>query len=77
MACHLQHQHSPARQFNMKKQYLGLSIPPADPAFGLKADFDADTHPSKVSLIAGPIQMLVIYILKSMPSRGLLISIKS
>lgn len=37
----------------MAKQYLDLPVPPADPAFGLMADFDADTHPDKVSLIAG------------------------
>ncbi|KAJ5086501.1 hypothetical protein NUU61_007808 [Penicillium alfredii] len=37
----------------MGKQYLGLPIIPADTAFGLMADFDADTHPNKVSLIAG------------------------
>ncbi|KAJ5771817.1 hypothetical protein N7520_002346 [Penicillium odoratum] len=37
----------------MEHQYLDISIAPADTAFGLMADFDADTHPSKVSLIAG------------------------
>lgn len=37
----------------MGNQYLDLSIAPADTAFGLMADFDADPHPSKVSLIAG------------------------
>jgi aspartate/tyrosine/aromatic aminotransferase len=37
----------------MAKQYLDLPIAPADTAFGLMTDFDADTHPSKVSLIAG------------------------
>ncbi|KAL4908061.1 hypothetical protein BDW74DRAFT_148527 [Aspergillus multicolor] len=37
----------------MGKQYLDLPIPPADPAFSLMADFEADSHPDKVSLIAG------------------------
>lgn len=37
----------------MAKQYLDLPIAPADIAFGLMADFEADTHPNKVSLIAG------------------------
>ncbi|KAJ6113450.1 hypothetical protein N7523_006767 [Penicillium sp. IBT 18751x] len=37
----------------MGNQYLDLSIAPADTAFGLMADFEADPHPSKVSLIAG------------------------
>ncbi|CEL01821.1 hypothetical protein ASPCAL01399 [Aspergillus calidoustus] len=37
----------------MQNQYLDLSIPPADPAFTLMADFEADHHPRKVSLIAG------------------------
>ncbi len=37
----------------MEKQYLNLQIPPADVAFGLMADFEADPHPNKVSLVAG------------------------
>lgn len=37
----------------MGKEYLDLPVPPADTAFGLMADFDADAHPNKVSLIAG------------------------
>jgi aspartate/tyrosine/aromatic aminotransferase len=37
----------------MTKQYLDLPVAPADLAFGLMAEFDADPHPSKVSLIAG------------------------
>ncbi|KAL4739554.1 pyridoxal phosphate-dependent transferase [Aspergillus similis] len=37
----------------MATQYLNLHIPPADPAFSLMADFEADPHPSKVSLVAG------------------------
>lgn len=37
----------------MENQYLDLSVVPVDAAFGLMADFDADPHPSKVSLIAG------------------------
>ncbi|KAL6230163.1 hypothetical protein BDW75DRAFT_248913 [Aspergillus navahoensis] len=37
----------------MGNQYLGLSVPPTDPAFTLMAEFEADPHPSKVSLIAG------------------------
>ncbi|KAH7396324.1 aspartate transaminase [Pyrenochaeta sp. MPI-SDFR-AT-0127] len=37
----------------MSKQYLNLPIAAADPAFGLMADFHADLHPSKVSLLAG------------------------
>jgi aspartate aminotransferase len=37
----------------MVNQYLNLPIAPADAAFGLMADFDADPHPNKVSLIAG------------------------
>lgn len=37
----------------MAKQYLDLQIAPADIAFGLMADFEADPHPKKVSLIAG------------------------
>ncbi|KAJ5812996.1 hypothetical protein N7447_010019 [Penicillium robsamsonii] len=35
------------------EQYLDLPIAPADIAFGLMADFETDTHPRKVSLIAG------------------------
>lgn len=37
----------------MEKQYLDLAVAPADTAFGLMADFEADSHPNKVSLIAG------------------------
>ena len=37
----------------MVNQYLNLPIAPADSAFGLMADFDADSHLNKVSLIAG------------------------
>lgn len=37
----------------MGKEYLDLPVAPADTAFGLMAEFDADDHPSKVSLIAG------------------------
>ncbi|KAJ5633233.1 hypothetical protein N7490_009572 [Penicillium lividum] len=37
----------------MENQYLDIAIAPADTAFGLMADFDADPHPNKVSLIAG------------------------
>ncbi|GAQ43598.1 hypothetical protein AtubIFM55763_010584 [Aspergillus tubingensis] len=37
----------------MTEQYLGLPIAPADTAFGLMAEYDADQHPNKVSLIAG------------------------
>ncbi|GKZ31273.1 hypothetical protein AbraIFM66950_011632 [Aspergillus brasiliensis] len=37
----------------MSEQYLGLPIAPADTAFGLMAEYDADQHPNKVSLIAG------------------------
>ncbi|KAI9168083.1 Aspartate aminotransferase cytoplasmic [Paramyrothecium foliicola] len=37
----------------MTDQYLGLPIAPADTAFGLMAEYDADPHPKKVSLIAG------------------------
>ncbi|KAJ5172208.1 hypothetical protein N7492_004801 [Penicillium capsulatum] len=37
----------------MGNQFLDISVPPQDAAFGLMADFDADPHPSKVSLIAG------------------------
>lgn len=37
----------------MVNQYLNLPIAPADAAFGLMADFDADPHLNKVSLIAG------------------------
>ncbi|OJJ08180.1 hypothetical protein ASPVEDRAFT_143688 [Aspergillus versicolor CBS 583.65] len=37
----------------MRNQYLNLQIPPPDTAFGLMADFDADPHPNKVSLVAG------------------------
>lgn len=37
----------------MAKQYLDLQIAPADIAFGLMAEFEADPHPRKVSLIAG------------------------
>lgn len=37
----------------MSEQYLGLSIASTDTAFGLMAEYDADTHPDKVSLIAG------------------------
>ena len=37
----------------MANQYLDLSIKLSDAAFGLMADFDADSHPNKVSLIAG------------------------
>jgi len=37
----------------MSKEYLDLSVVPADAAFGIMADFDADPHPDKVSLIAG------------------------
>ena len=37
----------------MENQYLNLSVVPVDAAFGLMADFDADPHPNKVSLIAG------------------------
>jgi len=37
----------------MCDQYLGLSVAPADTAFGLMADYDADLHPNKVCLVAG------------------------
>jgi aspartate aminotransferase len=37
----------------MAKQYLDLPVAPADIAFGLMAEFEADSHPKKVSLIAG------------------------
>lgn len=37
----------------MSGQYLNLSVVPADAAFGLMADYDADPFPNKVSLIAG------------------------
>ncbi|PYI35785.1 aspartate aminotransferase, cytoplasmic [Aspergillus indologenus CBS 114.80] len=37
----------------MERQYLDLPIAPPDIAFGLMAKYDADTHPNKVSLIAG------------------------
>lgn len=37
----------------MAKQYLDLQVSPADITFGLMADFDADSHAKKVSLIAG------------------------
>jgi aspartate aminotransferase len=37
----------------METHLLDLSIPAEDAAFGLMADFDADPHPNKVSLIAG------------------------
>lgn len=37
----------------MEKQYLDLPIAQADIAFGLMADFEIDSHPEKVSLIAG------------------------
>lgn len=33
--------------------YLDLPVGPADIAFGLMADFENDSHPKKVSLIAG------------------------
>lgn len=35
------------------EQYLSLPIAPPDVAFNLMADYDADSHPNKVSLIAG------------------------
>ena len=41
------------KTLGMCKQYLDLSVAPADAAFGLMADYDADPHPSKVSMIAG------------------------
>ena len=37
----------------MSTQYLDVPVLPADAAFGLIADFDADQDPKKVSLIAG------------------------
>lgn len=37
----------------MTRQYLDIPVAPADLAFGLMADFDADSHLRKVSLIAG------------------------
>jgi aspartate aminotransferase len=37
----------------MGQQYLDLPISPADIAFGLMADFEIDSDPNKVSLIAG------------------------
>jgi aspartate/tyrosine/aromatic aminotransferase len=37
----------------MGVEYLNLPVLPADAAFGLMAEFDADTDPNKVSLIAG------------------------
>ena len=37
----------------MARQYLDIRIAPADIAFGLMVDFEADPHPNKVSLIAG------------------------
>jgi aspartate/tyrosine/aromatic aminotransferase len=37
----------------MTRQYLDIPVSPADLAFGLMADFDADSHPSTVFLIAG------------------------
>ena len=38
---------------HMSDQYLNLPVAPADTAFGLMAEYDADPHPNKVSLIAG------------------------
>ncbi|KAF3397793.1 Aspartate aminotransferase, cytoplasmic [Penicillium rolfsii] len=37
----------------MGEQYLNLPVDPADTAFGLMAEHDADSHPNKVSLIPG------------------------
>ncbi|KAJ5104248.1 hypothetical protein N7532_004777 [Penicillium argentinense] len=37
----------------MTQEFLGLSVAPADTAFGLMAEFEADTHANKVSLVAG------------------------
>ncbi|KAE8415448.1 pyridoxal phosphate-dependent transferase [Aspergillus pseudocaelatus] len=37
----------------MSAQYLDVPVLPADASFGLLAEFDADQHPKKVSLIAG------------------------
>ncbi|PSN65686.1 aspartate aminotransferase [Corynespora cassiicola Philippines] len=37
----------------MSEQYLNLPIAPVDAAFGLMAEYDADPHSNKVSLIAG------------------------
>ncbi|PYI01619.1 aspartate aminotransferase [Aspergillus sclerotiicarbonarius CBS 121057] len=37
----------------MSDRYLNLPVAPADTAFGLMAEYDADPHPNKVSLIAG------------------------
>jgi aspartate/tyrosine/aromatic aminotransferase len=37
----------------MKKQFLDIPVSPPDQAFGLIAEFEADHHPNKVSLIAG------------------------
>lgn len=37
----------------METHLLELPIPSEDIAFGLMGDFEADTHPNKVSLIAG------------------------
>ncbi|PYH94068.1 aspartate aminotransferase [Aspergillus ellipticus CBS 707.79] len=37
----------------MSDQYLNLPLAPADVAFGLMAEYEADPHPNKVSLIAG------------------------
>lgn len=37
----------------MANQYLGFRVAPADVAFGLMAEYEADPHPRKVSLIAG------------------------
>ncbi|CAG8135706.1 unnamed protein product [Penicillium salamii] len=42
-----------ATNTKMSAQYLDLAVAPADTAFGLMADFEADSHPRKVSLIAG------------------------
>jgi aspartate/tyrosine/aromatic aminotransferase len=44
---------TPKTQLKMTKQYLDLPVAPADIAFGLMTDFEADPHPKKVSMIAG------------------------
>lgn len=45
----------PSQSLNSKMEthLLELPIPSEDIAFGLMGDFEADTHPNKVSLIAG------------------------
>lgn len=57
LACRIQSRHyhpttvgknHPVSTASIARQYLDIPVASADLAFGLMADFDADSHPNKV-----------------------------